>query len=78
MTGKHKQEELPAQGGNWIDVRDCKCGSGTADAPSGLMNMLADNPMQVLWHMYARWRCPTQLVGLSAVTGLSQATISAS
>ncbi|RSH88695.1 methylglyoxal reductase (NADPH-dependent) gre2 [Saitozyma podzolica] len=23
MTGKHKQEELPAQGGNWIDVRDC-------------------------------------------------------
>ncbi|GFZ50367.1 hypothetical protein JCM24511_08124 [Saitozyma sp. JCM 24511] len=23
ITGKHKQEELPAQGINWIDVRDC-------------------------------------------------------
>jgi hypothetical protein len=78
MTGKHKQEELPAQGGNWIDVRDCKCDFVTANPPASLVSMLAYHLMQVLWHMYARWRCPTQAVGSSAATALSQATTSAS
>jgi hypothetical protein len=77
MTGKHKQEDLPAQGINWIDVRDCECDRVISNPPAIVAGSLL-TVLQVPSHTSERWRCPTLAVDLSAATGLSQATTSAS
>jgi hypothetical protein len=76
MTGKHKQEELPAQGINWIDVQDCECDSVISNPPASVAGSLL-TALQVPWHTSARCRCPTLAVASSAATDLSQATTTA-